>query len=152
MNWPDAVRIAEAKGGQLSRAQECGLAVPRSIITSDLKKVEALLREPGVKFIAKCVTDHRLSSGSIYSTPLELELLSRERNTSRACPMLVQEYVPKKVEIRAVVIGDTVFAAEIHSQEDSRTTYDWRRYGPSYVTHRKHCLPLAIEDSLITQR
>ena len=46
----------------------------------------------------------------------------------RLCPLIVQQYVPKRLELRVTVVGDEVFAAAIHSQASNHTRLDWRRY------------------------
>jgi len=45
------------------------------------------------------------------------------------CPVVLQAYVPKRLELRVTVVGQQAFAAEIHSQATHRTRVDWRRYG-----------------------
>jgi glutathione synthase/RimK-type ligase-like ATP-grasp enzyme len=57
------------------------------------------------------------------------------------CPVIFQAYVPKRVEIRATVVGQRVFAAEIHSQQTQRTRYDWRRYDHYETPYQPHRLP-----------
>lgn len=34
-----------------------------------------------------------------------------------SCPVVFQEYIEKQVELRITIVGDRIFAAEIHSQE-----------------------------------
>ena len=45
----------------------------------------------------------------------------------RATPHLFQEWLPKRFDLRVVVIGRQVFAAEIHSQHSERARLDFRR-------------------------
>ncbi|HYU74616.1 MAG TPA: hypothetical protein VEL31_18255 [Ktedonobacteraceae bacterium] len=45
----------------------------------------------------------------------------------RATTHLFQEYLPKRLDVRVVVIGRQVFAAEIHSQHSERTRLDFRQ-------------------------
>jgi glutathione synthase/RimK-type ligase-like ATP-grasp enzyme len=46
----------------------------------------------------------------------------------RLAPCQFQEYIQKQSELRVTVIGDDVFAAEIHSQAHEKTSIDWRHY------------------------
>jgi len=62
----------------------------------------------------------------------------------RQCPVIFQAYVPKRLEIRATVVGSRVFAAEIHSQQTQRTRYDWRRYDHYETPYLAHILPDAL--------
>src|SRR5439155_26701150 len=57
------------------------------------------------------------------------------------CPMILQAYVPKRLELRITVVGRQVFAAEIHSQQTHHTRHDWRRYDLVHTPHRPHDLP-----------
>jgi len=57
------------------------------------------------------------------------------------CPLIVQVYVEKAVELRVTVVGSDVFAAEIHSQATQRTKIDWRRYDEGNTPHFEHTLP-----------
>jgi glutathione synthase/RimK-type ligase-like ATP-grasp enzyme len=60
----------------------------------------------------------------------------------RHAPVVVQEYVPKQVELRITVVGDRVFAAEIDSQASPMARHDWRAGDPRTMAHRRHPLPL----------
>src|SRR5207249_969990 len=55
-----------------------------------------------------------------------------------------QSYVPKHVELRITVVGQLVFAAEIHSQESNHTRYDWRQYDFYETPYFVHKLPSAV--------
>lgn len=55
-------------------------------------------------------------------------------------PSLFQEYVPKDVELRITIVGNEVFAAEIHSQQKEAARHDWRRDALA-LEHREHQLP-----------
>lgn len=57
----------------------------------------------------------------------------------------MQEYISKRVELRVTVVGSRVFAAEIHSQVNSSTKHDWRRYDLDRTPHMRHPLPPSVE-------
>jgi hypothetical protein len=59
----------------------------------------------------------------------------------RFCPVIVQAYVPKRVELRITVVGSEIFACEIHSQVTNRTKHDWRHYDLAHTPHSVHDLP-----------
>jgi glutathione synthase/RimK-type ligase-like ATP-grasp enzyme len=71
----------------------------------------------------------------------ELELLE----SVSLVPCLFQEYVPKALEIRVTVIGSELFAAEIHSQADERTSLDWRHYDVD-IPYAEAKLPAEVAD------
>ena len=59
--------------------------------------------------------------------------------------MIVQAYVPKRLELRVTVVGDRVLTAAIHSQGSNRTRYDWRHYDHVHTVYEPHRLPAKIE-------
>ena len=61
--------------------------------------------------------------------------------TLRFCPVILQAYIPKQVELRITVVGRKVFAAEIRSQETNHTRHDWRRYDHFKTPYFIHELP-----------
>jgi glutathione synthase/RimK-type ligase-like ATP-grasp enzyme len=64
-------------------------------------------------------------------------------------PVIVQEYVAKRVELRVTVVGRAVFAAEIHSQESNHARFDWRRYDLGSTRHEVHRLPAVVADRCV---
>jgi glutathione synthase/RimK-type ligase-like ATP-grasp enzyme len=83
------------------------------------------------------------------------ELLTEERlqqiDNIQICPVTFQEYVPKDIELRITVVGDLIFAAEIHSQELESTKIDFRHLADGSVPpHKVHQLPDDIEIKLMT--
>ncbi len=62
---------------------------------------------------------------------------------------MVQEYVPKDVELRVTIVGRKVFACAIHSQDSELTKHDWRKYDFGNVRHELCTLPGEVEQNLI---
>ncbi|NJR75066.1 MAG: hypothetical protein HC773_18390 [Scytonema sp. CRU_2_7] len=60
-----------------------------------------------------------------------------------------QAYIPKRLELRITVVGQQVFAAEIHSQETNHTRYDWRRYDHHKTPYFPHELPPEVEQRCV---
>ena len=67
----------------------------------------------------------------------------------KTVPCVFQEYIPKDIEIRATVVGEQVFAAEIHSQTSQRTKHDWRRYDLENTLHKPHELPIEVRGACV---
>jgi MvdD-like protein with pre-ATP grasp domain len=67
----------------------------------------------------------------------------------RLCPVIVQAYCEKALELRVTVVGQQVFAAEIHSQQSNRARLDWRRYHMRATPHGVHRLPDAIAERCV---
>ncbi len=62
-------------------------------------------------------------------------------------PILLQEYVPKDVELRITVVGEKVFPVEIHSQLSDKTKVDWRKI--LNLVHRVHTLLDEIKKRIV---
>ncbi|HEV2887451.1 MAG TPA: hypothetical protein VGX49_11105 [Jatrophihabitans sp.] len=138
---PERIRQASWKGEQLTRARRLGFEIPRTLITTDPEQARDFFYACDKQMIFKVMTDPFLGAAGAarrhpdeYFEPYEapttivtepdLDLL----DSVRVAPCLFQEYVPKKVELRVTVIGNEIFAAEIHSQDNEKTAIDWRHY------------------------
>jgi glutathione synthase/RimK-type ligase-like ATP-grasp enzyme len=66
----------------------------------------------------------------------------------RAVPCLFQEHVPKKMDLRITVIGEKIFAAEIHSQQDEQTALDWRSFSVD-IPYRAAELPGPVAEKCL---
>jgi glutathione synthase/RimK-type ligase-like ATP-grasp enzyme len=84
----------------------------------------------------------------IYTNRLLDEHLARLDELATT-PAIVQEYVPKDVELRVTVVGKRVFPAAIHTQESATTRDDWRR--PEDDVRWETCsLPPSLEALCVT--
>jgi glutathione synthase/RimK-type ligase-like ATP-grasp enzyme len=118
MNPPRNDEVAHRKVYQLRVAQDVGLTVPETLITSDPEAARAFIARRGAgRTIYKAFSaTERLWRETRLVKPEELTLID---NVAYA-PVIFQEYVPAEVDLRITVVGDEIFAAEIHSQ---RTRY-----------------------------
>ena len=135
MSHPLAVRGAMWKGEQLQRAQRMGFRVPASLVTNSPDQVRDFKAAIGGDLIFKPMSSptlgadrvdesERISAG-IGTTIITDDMLDSLDSVSEvACHF--QEYVPKAYELRVTIIGDRLFAAKIHSQDDERTAIDSR--------------------------
>jgi putative peptide maturation system protein len=64
-----------------------------------------------------------------------------DRDAIRYCPVAIQPYVEKRIELRITVVGDRVFPVEIHSQWTNHTRRDWRRGDYHHARYAVHDLP-----------
>jgi len=169
MSKPQQIALASAKPGQLARAAALGFEVPRTLITIEPEEARAFYDACDGRMIYKVLSDPLLGltgrmdemnrrmeaqqraelppgqkliefrPRGVYTTLIKEEQLSM-LETIRLSPCLFQEYVPKAVELRVTVVGDDIFAAEIDSQSNERTSIDWRHYDVE-VPYRKTELP-----------
>jgi MvdD-like protein with pre-ATP grasp domain len=155
---PDRIRQASWKGEQLLRARRLGFDVPRTLITTDPEQARQFFDDCGGQMIFKVMADPTLGGLSLarrdptvqvdpYAaratliTESDLDML----DSVAVVPCLFQEYVPKKVELRITVIGEEIFAAEIHSQESAETSVDWRNSDVE-IPWRVATLPAPVAD------
>jgi glutathione synthase/RimK-type ligase-like ATP-grasp enzyme len=170
VSFPANIRKAGHKISQLELASRLGLQVPRTVVSTEPDCVRHFYEACHGQMIYKTLsTPHPISlrSGSskaeqwkyslehsnenfsrtIYTTPIreqDLALL----DTIRLAPGFFQEYIPKRVELRVTIIGDDIFAAELHSQVHEETRYDWRHYEVE-VPMSEHQLPVEIAEQCL---
>ena len=137
MSHPRAVRGALWKGEQLLRAARMGFRIPASLISNRPDSVRRFSAAVGGDMVFKSLSspylgadqvaeEDRIASG-LPTTRIAGEHESMIESVAQL-PCLFQEYVAKSYELRVTVIGDQVFAAKIHSQDDERTMTDYRDY------------------------
>jgi glutathione synthase/RimK-type ligase-like ATP-grasp enzyme len=158
---PARIRQASWKGEQLLRARRLGFEVPRTLVTTDPDAARQFFAACGNQMIFKVMSDPTLGALSLSRQDPELQLESYDVMTTVVtkaelemldsvliAPCLFQEYVPKKVELRVTVIGDEVFAAEIHSQEHEETSVDWRNFDVD-IPYRAVSLPPLVTERIL---
>ena len=139
---------AENKLTQLVQASRAGFSIPRTFVTNR----PSCLLESFTDFHGAAITkafwnpvvrrgaENEDEEWSAFTRPVQRRDLSYYR-TIRYAPVIIQEYVPKSLEVRATVVGSQVFAAAIHSQKSHRTRHDWRHYDFDKTPHEVHVLP-----------
>jgi glutathione synthase/RimK-type ligase-like ATP-grasp enzyme len=135
MSHPDAVRGAMWKPEQIQRAGSMGFAVPASLVTNVRAEVDAFREAAPHGIVFKALSSLSAAAGHVapeerVAGPLATTLIGDEHDEMldavAELPGFFQHYTPKLHELRVTVIGDEVFAARIHSQDDPRTATDWR--------------------------
>ncbi|MFF5246782.1 MvdC/MvdD family ATP grasp protein [Streptosporangium sp. NPDC000095] len=154
MSRPDVIRAAGWKPEQLQRAARMGFEVPRTLIATDPDAVREFYEACSGRIVFKSMTGPAAlaSAARAGESPKEVDFAARvvtEEDLSRLeairiSPCLFQEHIPKSYEIRATVIGDEIFAAEIHSQESSETSVDFRQARIT-IPYRRAVLPESVE-------
>ena len=154
INSPVKSMVAGDKLTQMKIATEVGLSTPKTIITNNPQKLLKFRDEckNQVVFKSTCppIIDTLKSSEpkTIYTNILSNSDYNLEIEISSNLS-LYQQYIEKKYEIRVIVVGQRIFACEIHSQENSHTKVDWRRYNLDETPHYKHNLPDDIKNKLL---
>jgi hypothetical protein len=143
VSHPDAIRAAESKALQLAMAQDLGARVPRTLFTNDPSDLARFFEETGGRLVHKVMTQGVLGRDErqmVYTSRLLREHLARA-DLLKSCPGLFQQLIEKACDLRITVIGEQVFAVEIHSQADERGAIDWRRGDVPKLKHLVHPLP-----------
>jgi hypothetical protein len=103
-------RQAAHKPTQLVRARDLGLHIPETLITNYEADVREFCGRDEVETIYKMFTGSPFGlHGTRRLDGPDMHLLDRLHR----CPAIFQEYVDGEYDIRAVVVGDEVFAARI---------------------------------------
>ncbi len=146
---PICIRAADSKINQLRIAPGLGFDIPKTLITNKPESILDFYEECKGKIVNKVLAKGMIESNGkmlgIYTHRVEEKHLQM-LDSVRSMPCVFQELVEKRIEIRITVVGNRVFATEIHSQNSERTKYDWRRYDFSNTPHKPHILPKEIEE------
>ncbi|MFI7538108.1 MvdC/MvdD family ATP grasp protein [Streptosporangium sp. NPDC049376] len=137
-------RRAHNKIVHMARATALGFQVPETVYTNDPFELVPAYERAGGRLVAKQIdsgefsldgADHRA-----YTTVLTRRHLTSRHRLGHE-PVILQPYVPKAVELRVIVVGERVFAAEIDSQASRTARDDWRHYDDDRVRYAAHRLP-----------
>ncbi len=117
INKPSHDDLAHRKVLQLKVAQEVGLPIPQTLITSNPQEAKLFYesqKENGTVYKAFSATEQQWRETRLLK-PEELGML----NNLKFAPVIFQEYVPAEYDLRITVVGRKIFAAAIHSQQTS---------------------------------
>jgi glutathione synthase/RimK-type ligase-like ATP-grasp enzyme len=142
---PRVVARAQNKIGQLSVAPQLGFTVPRALITNDPDDVLTFWEQCEGRMIVKLVSRIDPSNAPPGWNGMPTYVFRRRDLANfrgiRYAPMILQEYVPKRLELRVTVVGDRIFACQIDSQASRATRHDWRHYDTDRAALAAHDLP-----------
>ncbi|MGV9265484.1 ATP-grasp ribosomal peptide maturase [Kitasatospora sp. NPDC003701] len=146
---PGRAADAEYKPLQLRIAAECGLRVPRTLVTNSPDAAKEFAEQIAAPVIYKPFTPIRGTvdgrSVAVFASLLRAGDVGHSSIATTA--HLFQEWVPKAFEVRLTAVGSRLFAAEIHAgsaaaHADWRSDYDSLTYRvcepPTAVTRGVH--------------
>lgn len=157
INHPLALRSAMYKGEQSIRAAKMGFKVPASLISNQASAVRQFKASLDGQMITKSMSNPFLGSDEVSAADrvvngLNTTLITDEHmeniESVKEIPCYFQKYTPKEFELRVTVIGDRVFAAKIHSQDDERTKIDFRDFGAN-IRYQAFELPADIRQKCL---
>lgn len=117
MNEPLRDEAASKKSFQLRVARDAGLPIPRTLVTNDPAAARRFAAELGPErtvYKAFAATDRHWRETRILR-PGELDRLDAVQHA----PVIFQEYVRARHDVRVTVVGDRVFAAAIRPAADA---------------------------------
>lgn len=144
LNSPTNIILAEDKPRQLLIAHDIGFSVPNAQITNNLQSAREVTDSH--QAIGKPLREALLSgeSESIMFTTRLKTLTEADRAPLALAPIIVQQEIIKKFDIRVTVVGQEIFAAAIWSQANPETKVDWRHGSRTDLKHELIELPADI--------
>lgn len=128
---------------QLLLADQVGLRIPATLCSNDPIEIKSF-KEIHKEIIFKSF--HSVAWRDLetmnYTVQVTDEMLI-DGEKLRYSPGIFQEKIDKAYELRVVVIGHTVFAIKINSQDFQETLVDWRR-GQMALSYKRVFLPNGI--------
>lgn len=145
LNSPFAILRAEDKPRQLAAARAAGMATPSTLVGNDFARaVDFVGRAPSVaKPLRHALVDDGALGSVIFTSRLHHSLADTDAAAVRRAPVIWQHEVPKRADVRAIVVDHAVFATRIGSQEREETAVDWRRGADLDLAHEPMDLPAA---------
>lgn len=126
INSPSATYKAEHKAVQLLAARKIGFRVPHTTITNDLIGVQQASGDANHVAVKGLDTVLVWSDGSETFGYTSLISASSAANFSiSSAPLIAQEALENKIDIRVTVVGEHIFAASI-SNDGNPIRGDWR--------------------------
>ena len=126
MNHPVATYKAEHKAVQLSTARALGFYIPRTVITNSAAGVRRAAndsRTVAVKGLDTVLVGEEGLETFGYTSLVDTELAEHSHLSS--APLIAQEALEDKLDLRVTVVGDRVFCASV-THGGSAIQGDWR--------------------------
>jgi glutathione synthase/RimK-type ligase-like ATP-grasp enzyme len=144
MNPVDAGLAAESKILQLATATRVGFDVPDTCVTNDLDLVRGFADEHQGNVVVKALDAPLIEDGTtsrfVFTSRLDLALLAGRENPE-VVPMIFQEEISRKRDVRILVVDGEAFAFAIDADPSE---VDWRRFGREAVV-----TPIAVPPEVI---
>jgi glutathione synthase/RimK-type ligase-like ATP-grasp enzyme len=129
VNEPDAHKFAAQKCNQLMAARAIGFRIPDTLIGNDPEQVRQFFQKHDGKIVFKAFQGGVWVNEDGSETMLKTAAISNEHMANsfamQACPGIYQQLLEKSYELRVTIMGHTILAAKLRSQENGRNI-DWR--------------------------
>lgn len=154
INHPCSNFAASHKIHQLAAAHACGLIVPSWLVTTEPADARTFLDEHGSEVVAKplaggYIERQRPENDTLMYTQVINKSHSSLFDRLPACPVLFQQRVDKRADVRLVVIDDSIVATTLEAKEPNGSQrLDIRRDNMRNVEYAPVNVPDAISSSV----
>lgn len=146
INHPVSTYQAENKLYQLKKAKQCGLTVPETYVGNSLPQNIVRQNMYIVKSLDTALFYDDGKEMFTYSTMVSgHELLEAE---IKLAPVIIQEYLADKIDLRVTVIGDQIFPVSI-TKNGKALVGDWRKSNKDNLEYIPVELPQDIGKQII---
>ena len=143
MNFPAATYLAESKPYQLAVASACGMRIPDTLVTNAAATVrDRFAGRTAIKSLDSVLLREGPDSLFTYTTFASTDALSDD--ALRSAPLIAQEALVEKTDLRVTVVGDRVFAVQVLA-DGAAVFGDWRLTPKSALTYED--AQLSAEDA-----
>lgn len=151
LNAPYAIALAEDKIRQLTQARKLGFLIPNTLIGNSPPEALAFAAGGGVigKPLRNAVVSGPCSDRVVFTSRVAIDVHTDLLAIS-ACPLILQQEIKKRYDVRVTVVGDRVFAATIDSQSNPDTEVDWRKTSTPDLPHSTYVLPPEVAKACVT--
>lgn len=150
LNSPFDILRAEDKPRQLAAARDVGFSVPQTVVTNVFETARDFIDQGSAvgKPLRHALVDDGDTGTVIFTSRLD-RLHEDDAPRVQRAPLILQREIPKRADLRIIVVDDQVFATRIGSQAHDETKVDWRRGVRSDLTHETITLPIDITEACI---
>lgn len=151
--WINPLQAALATDGgagklwQLEVARRLGLEVPETLVTNSPDQAWAFVERAGEAIYKPFECPRREDARVIFTQRVDEK---HDFASVAHAPCMFQALIPKRADLRAVVVGDRVFCASIDSQAHPDSSVDFRRrYALGETRYEEHVLPDDVRAKLL---
>src|SRR5437588_7808526 len=146
INQPTAAARAEYKLAQLREAQRLGFAVPTTLVTNCAEAARRFAE--GREIVAKTLAGGRFTVGSkdyaVFTTLVSADDVTAAGDTIQACPVIFQDRIKTRFDLRVTVVGEQAFAARIFINDRTAGDLDWRQADPNRLFYERQDLDAGL--------
>jgi len=145
--WRNAYK-AENKYFQMEKAKLCSLNIPNTIVSNNKDRLLAFTAKFKSVALKLMHQDFYKNDQGEYKGLYVNKITEKEIGdfgSSGENPIVLQEYIEKKYEVRYTVVGKKHFVCKIDSQRSKIANTDWRRYDIPHTPHSIILPPIEIE-------